>query len=89
MKIKITVRKKHISSGVGTCAGTNTCPIALALNEQSQYKAAVEWSRIRLTDNQGRIFKIETTEKMRNFIDAFDCGRHVRPFSFSINIPVD
>jgi hypothetical protein len=84
--MKIVVRKRHIQQGVGSCGGSATCPIALAINEQTKFKAQVGWSATFLTSADGRTKTLLNTEKMKSFIDKFDNGKSVRPFSFNIDI---
>lgn len=89
MKKKIQVKKKHITSGTGSCAGTNTCPIALAVLEQTNFThVSVQWTHTFLFKNDAEYYKIKNTPAMKKFIDAFDNGHHVKPMSFILDIPL-
>jgi hypothetical protein len=87
---KIVIRKTHIVQGT---AGINaeglksdSCPLALALNEQTGYKASVGWTWTFLTSLDGKTTKFENSGKVQDFIQDFDDGHHVRPRSFILDV---
>lgn len=65
------------------------CPVARALGRAINRKVKV-FPRV-FHYQQPRTYRwisdISLPEKVRHFIDAFDDGRLVRPFRFTINMP--
>ena len=76
MKIKIT--KKHIENGKKKC--NKSCPIALAMNEQTGKSCIVDTTKTYI----GKEW-FWTTKEMFNFIDLFDRGYTVKPTTLIIN----
>lgn len=79
--MRINVTQEHIDRGVrGDCAA---CPIALATTEVIHERVGVVG--LHIIDNDGIPIK-ETTVKMRQFMDNFDDGKPVQPFSFNLKL---
>lgn len=77
--IKINVTRAHIRDGEkGSESG---CPIALALKD-TLLTESVHVSVDRMTFNN---LYVPTNEKDRRFIERFDKGLKVSPYSFDIN----
>ncbi len=82
MIIKVT--KKHITSGNGTC---HNCPVALALRDvvkNSNTTISVDDEEIRIGDAY-----YDTSKKIADFINRYDEGFKVKPFSFRFKDPND
>ena len=76
--MKIRVTGVHIKAWKR--ANTLACPVALALKERGVSGAKVGYYTIRLSN---RI--IALPDKAQAFIENFDEGKKVKPFSFEIN----
>ena len=75
----VRVLKRHIDKGaVDNC---NRCPIALAIRERSGKSVSVRAYDVSVGDDEYVL-----PETASNFIFAFDSGKAVRPFKFTINV---
>lgn len=75
--MRINVLKRHIEGG--NRRGLCSCPIALALIEQVSCKRVEVLNFARI---DGKSFDLPA--KAKTFIQKFDAGYPVEPFSFSI-----
>lgn len=84
MQLTVTVTKEHIRAGEpGGCC---TCPVALAL----EHATGTTWSVANMEiwpQGAPLACSISLPVRARAFIQAFDQGYHVRPFSFELDIP--
>jgi hypothetical protein len=80
--MKIEVTQEHIDNG--KCKDANYCPIALAIQDALNLNASqVEVDGIFIEVND---HPFETTEEIDGFVDAFDHGKPVAPFTFDLPI---
>jgi hypothetical protein len=80
--MKIEVTDEHIKNGI--CKDANNCPIALAIRETLNLDAdEVEVDGI-FIEVEGRNF--DTTDEIDDFIEDFDSGTPVYPFTFDLPI---
>lgn len=83
--MKITVTKKHIDAGIRN--DCERCPIALAILESVPDSASptVDHSEISfLKDNRFTLVHSDTPRSAEEFIERFDNGLPVQPFTFEI-----
>lgn len=73
--MKVRVLKKDIVRGVPI--NCSLCPVALALRRKSHRLVKVMWDTITVGTRSFR-----TPARVRRFIDRFDVGKPVKPFSF-------
>ena len=79
--MKINVTLKHISEGKPNCAPW--CPIALAIQEATGLPGSVGCT-IYFVDNRAYM----SSPEMKQFVDRFDRGLPVEPFTFEVPIAV-
>lgn len=78
--MEITITKKHISQGEPK--SKKTCPIALAIKEQTGYKTV-------FVRNYGIIIgskRFWMPDIAAKFVNYFDLNKEVKPFKFSLFI---
>lgn len=82
MKIKISVKRKHIKQG-GGCV--DNCPIALAIKDAGFEYPFVNANRIAFKSKDGTKYVIRPVSLVaREFINQFDCGfTRVKPHTFT------
>lgn len=79
----INVTQKDIDQGDRDKC--QTCPVALALNRVAK-KPWVEYGYIRFSDGHSRC-AVAVPAGVHDFMEEFDTGEDVKPFTFKINIP--
>jgi len=89
MFIDLTVEQRHIDEGeTNNC---KECPIAKALSqyiaEDSQALVYAEAIHFYHKWNEDDSHVIEGNLEVSRFVDAFDNGHKVKPFTTSLNIP--
>lgn len=84
MKHTINVELKHIEHG--EMGDINTCPIALAVNEQLDGICTVGRYHINLRQRGGGVLTGYLTGEAVTFIQHFDSRAPVLPFSFEIEL---
>jgi hypothetical protein len=85
-KIKIEVTRQDIDKGEkGSC---DNCAVARAVNRHIDGLGGVESDGTIWYYNEG-IHEIPTSKKVARFIDRFDEGKDVKPFTFTLNAPDD
>ena len=77
----ITVTQNDIN--LGTPSESDSCPIALAITSSGFYHVFVEDEKIEWFSKYNRRSMIPP-KKVRQFIERFDAGKPVRPFSFQL-----
>lgn len=78
---KISVTARDIERG--DPLNSLQCPIALACKRTFKRKAEVDGFTAEVKmKNKTKVF--ELPEKAQNFVDDFDAGRTVKPFSFTL-----
>lgn len=92
--MKIRVTRKHIDLGV-PCS-MSRCPIALAIKEKTgSWRVRVEHGSVKFLkpgesirfDDLGYVVgSVLIASKATEFIDKFDLGRDVKPFTFNLDI---
>lgn len=80
----IRVRKSHIKNGQKD--DVYSCPIALALKSAKVGYPFVSGSSIAIRHNGGWLFSMPHTKATSKFINYFDGGMPVKPFSFKIRV---
>jgi hypothetical protein len=85
MKVRIRVTEKHIDAGKPRKC--NTCPIALAITDQTKATDVNVGVDNVLISAGGSYAKVELPEKAENFIADFDEEKAVKPFSFALDLP--
>lgn len=85
MSIYVSVTKDHIKRGkkISTC----NCPIALAIKDAFKVNSGVYASHENILDYSKDRFnpiRYVTTKAMSNFMQTFDSGKKVNPFSFQL-----
>lgn len=78
--MKIHVTQKHIDEGVRT--DCENCPVAKAITEATKHHAVVDQDLICWTPYYRH--DVPTPPAVREFIDRFDSGRMVEPFTFEL-----
>ncbi len=82
--MKIEVTTEDIAKGVREdCHG---CPIALACKRLGVRDVAVEREAVVYRNYEGEWDEASMPEVGEAFIEAFDAGRDVEPFSFELDI---
>jgi len=76
MKIKVQFKKEHIKKGKR--ANSHACPIALALHDTFKERITVESGYCLIGDRNSGNLPVSASR----FIDNFDDGLFVKPFSF-------
>lgn len=83
MKATIEVTQSDIYNGHrNEC---NKCPIALAMSRYFKCEVTVAYNYCQIPNKLGGSIRIINSEVMQRFIDDFDSGRPVQPFSFEIS----
>lgn len=85
MKIIIEVTQRDINLGYAKQA--MNCPIARACNRHKQFNKASCYDFIENRSNSRLLWRVEMPIKAFQFIQAFDTGKLVKPFSFDLEIP--
>lgn len=79
--MKITVTQEDIEKGKRGC---RNCPIALATNRTTLLDAAV-YPHCIISVDMGTVWVLP--KKAQQFIQRFDDGKPVHPFTFDIELP--
>lgn len=83
--MKVIVTKEHIDNGV--CGSSTNCPIAYALIEKSSVKLrSVGSGFVEVVNKKNETFLYILPQKARQFIEDFDDGKEVEPFSFEMRL---
>lgn len=77
--MKIEVTQKHIDEAGSDC---NSCPVALAVKEAVKHDA-VEAGQFTITIGS---LSHETPSRVTRFMDKYDNGESVKPFTFELPI---
>lgn len=79
--MKINVTQEHINTGeAGNC---KACPVALALLDAGIALAGLSVGQDEITWMRSvPTYRIDTPSRVAKFIEAFDEGAPVKPFSF-------
>ena len=90
MMVTLEIEKTHIEDGAIT--SEESCPIALSVLEitkgNCQVRVYTECLNLRLEAGINSVdIEIPLPENARKFIDDFDRGNEVDPFSFTVAIP--
>lgn len=92
MKKRVMITRHHINRGKPEDG--NSCPIALALQSRRDVSyvevgggVAEIWGKTKRGATPVRTFKLPLSA--RNFIDRFDMGRPVEPFSFTLGALIE
>jgi hypothetical protein len=80
MKVEINVTQEHIDNGLADKCFA--CPVALALSEKVKPAAAVHRGLILIGEKN-----LSQPLSVAEFVNDFDEGVKVEPFSFSLDIP--
>lgn len=80
-RVKISVDKDHIKAG--TLGSTQACPIALAVQSRTTWRCRVLAEEMYFDDFN----PIHLPRSATKFIQKYDKGQRVCPFSFFITIP--
>lgn len=84
----INVKQHHIDKG--WLCECRDCPIAQAVNEvlKQDHYAEVNRQNIAICNNLNSII-LESPTSVSKFVEEFDNGLHVSPFSFELDLPVE
>lgn len=82
MKVKVEVKAKHIKAGLPE--NFRFCPIALAVKDKGFQRPYVT-VEVSAYDKEDNPVVASLPLKALNFIDKFDEGKKVKPFSFVAN----
>lgn len=80
LPLTIHVTQEDINSGIPKKC--SKCPVALAINRATGLAATVKFHPNYIGENEHDIFM--TPDCVIAFINKFDAGNHVSPFSFTI-----
>ena len=82
MRLRVEVTAEDIAKGVrNTC---DRCPIALALSALGVIEPFVDGYAVEFGNCEEQV---RTPEVASAFIEAFDLGNPVEPFTFEIDVP--
>lgn len=81
-EVVITVTESHIKRG--NIAESKSCPIALAFHSKKYTNVDVDGDTVVFTNRSGREIDFALPNKAKKFIDRFDSGKKVKPFSFTL-----
>lgn len=81
--MKITVKKEHIARG--RRANSKTCAVALAIKEASPCDVYVH-SATCVVYRAGNRMSSALPRSAKRFIERFDLGKPVKPFTFTLKI---
>lgn len=81
--IEVDVKKEDIEKGRPNDSGR--CPIALALGRMYECPCVVGESAW-ITNEDGERMRLELPNKAVAFVDRFDFGKKVKPFSFRATV---
>jgi len=79
--MKIRVTQKHINAGG---SGYNNCPISLAMKDAG-FGASVFTDAIFVSVGE-KVVRISTPVRVQAWLDAYDAGLPVTPFTFKLEI---
>jgi hypothetical protein len=82
-EVVITVTESHIKRG--KIQDSNSCPVALALRSKKYRAVNVDDDSINFVNRSGRDVELDTPKKVSTFIERFDSGKKVKPFSFKLS----
>lgn len=77
----VNVTKKHIAHG--TRRNLYRCAVAIAITDATGLRCEATPEVLTIGDD----FECPTPDKVARFIEAFDTGHHVDPFSFRMRKP--
>ena len=85
-KLKVDVTWDHIDQGVGE--DPYGCPIALAIGDLPNVMggAFVDSTMCEFTHHDCHVCDVPLPKKARTFVQKFDSGQDVKPFSFTLNL---
>ena len=87
--VTISVTQGDINEGESK--SSLNCPIALAIDRDTDYESLVSFLEIRLQrfseDGLPWHRDVALPQSAVDFVHAFDRGRHVHPFSFTLEVP--
>ena len=83
-KVRINVTQRDIERGIRFTS--YTCPIAWAARRHPELKGCLVAPDSLAFDNSGWVW-VPLPEKACGFVDSFDGGRPVQPFSFTLELP--
>ncbi len=83
-KVRINVTQRDIERGIRFTS--YTCPIARAARRHPELKGCAVSPDSLAFDNSGWVWT-PLPEKACEFVDSFDGGRPVKPFSFTLELP--
>jgi len=81
--LKIDVRKTNIRKGIRSTP--KLCPIALAGRRVSHKEVVVDGTYLSLTCGDEEL-SYTLPKKARRFVDRFDAGKPVKPFTFTARL---
>src|SRR5690554_2548277 len=88
--VKIEVKQEHIDEG--TEQSCFSCPIALAIADllkEDFYARVFSLIEIRRERNHEILYSDKASSEMNEFMNMFDRGYPVKPFSFELDIPTE
>lgn len=88
--VSVTVGNREIQDGKVCHAGE--CPIAQAINREldGSFSASAGIDQIALySANSLKRWSVETPPNVRRFMQQYDCGGHVEPFTFDLQFHLD
>lgn len=80
--IRIHVTSKDIENG--TIGHSGACPIALAARRAGLDTVSVDHSLVDLSSSRDGCKEYKMPLKAQKFVDDFDSGKKVKPFSFTL-----
>lgn len=81
--MKVDVTQEHIDCGKPL--EPLYCPVALAIDEQAHKVVIVNYWKLAAADDS---FSSPTPVVVRRFVERFDRGLSVKPFSFELEFPL-
>jgi hypothetical protein len=86
--LNVHVTQEHIDKGKqGNCY---FCPVALAITPHGAYYSIIStrsYEFVLYLCDKRKEAKLPTPEEVLDFINRFDAGKTVKPFSFALTIP--
>jgi hypothetical protein len=81
-EVIVNVTASHIKRGVS--GDSSSCPVALALRGKKYTFISVN-DEIEFVNRSGSIVTVPSPKSVAKFIDRFDDGKKVKPFSFKLS----
>jgi hypothetical protein len=89
MKYTIKVTPEIIAQTRANRSMSMSCPIATAITEELQEAVSVNGTSFHSFDDPNLKNQYQLPRHARVFVQDFDAGREVKPFEFTVEIPLN